>query len=162
MSSYTLEKRNLSIPNLNERFFGIVYSEWNKNITEKLLEGAKQAFREYGIEEKKLIISCVPGAYEVPLMVNHLLKFTAASGIVALGCVIKGDTNHDEYINHTVAQKLMDLSIRFGFPVTYGMVTTLNEEQAIARAGGDKGNKGYEAAVSLLYLLDSMNKIYRV
>lgn len=162
MSSHTLEKRTIAIPELEERFFGIVCSEWNSHITEKLLEGAKQAFREFGISEKKIIIVRVPGAYEVPLMVSHLLKSMPVSGVVALGCVIKGETNHDEYINHAVAQKLMDLSVSYNVPVMYGMVTTLNDPQAAARAGGEKGNKGYDAVVSLFYLLDSMNTIQKI
>lgn len=159
MSSYKLEKRSFTIPELEQRFFGIVYSEWNKHITEKLLEGAITAFEQYGITQKKIVVSCVPGAYEVPLMVSHIINkyYCPVSGIVALGCVIKGETNHDEYINHAVAQKLMDLSIQHHIPITYGMVTTLNEAQAIARI-----NKGYEATLSLLYLLESMNKISKI
>lgn len=162
MSSYTFEKKTFFIPDLKQRLFGIVYSEWNKSITSKLLEGAKQLFKEQGVEEKKIIISPVPGAYEVPIMTHHLIKSLPVSGVVALGCVIKGETNHDEYINHAVAQKLMDLSIEYNIPITYGMVTTLNESQAEARAGGTKGNKGYEAAYALLYVLESMNKIRRI
>ncbi len=159
MATHSFDKKIFKIPELEQRYFGIVYSEWNSHVTEKLLEGAKKAFAEYGISEKKLIISCVPGAYEVPLMVSHIIKasYIPVSGVVALGCVIKGETNHDEYINHAVAQKLMDLSLQNHIPITYGMVTTLNEAQALARA-----NKGYEAAISLLYLLDSMNKIARI
>lgn len=158
MATHVFEKKVFKIPQLEERYFGIVYSEWNSHITEKLLEGAKKAFTEYGISDKKLIIACVPGAYEVPLMVSHIVNRCPipVSGVVALGCVIKGETNHDEYINHAVAQQLMDLSVRHHVPITYGMVTTLNENQALARI-----NKGYEAAISLLYLLDSMNKIAR-
>jgi 6,7-dimethyl-8-ribityllumazine synthase len=157
MATHSFSKKTFKIPELEQRYFGIVYSEWNTHITEKLLEGAKKAFAEYGVLEKKLIISCVPGAYEVPLMTQHLIKSMPVSGVVALGCVIKGETHHDEYINHAVAQKLMDLSLQNHIPITYGMVTTLNEPQALARS-----NKGYEATISLLYLLDSMNKIARI
>lgn len=157
MANHTFDKKIFDIPELEQRLFGIVYSEWNTHITEKLLEGAKKAFRDYGIPEKKIFISRVPGAYEVPLVTQHLIKSVPVSGVVALGCVIKGETNHDEYINHAVAQKLMDISLQNHVPVTYGMVTTLNEAQAEARI-----SKGYEAAVSLLYLLDSMNKIHRI
>ncbi|MCS7076407.1 MAG: 6,7-dimethyl-8-ribityllumazine synthase [Bacteroidia bacterium] len=144
----------MSIGKLSEHYFGIVCSEWNGHITEGLLEGARKAFYEYGVEDKKIIISRVPGAYEVPFMVKHIIhKKSFISGIVALGCVIKGETNHDEYINHTVAQKLMELSMQYHVPITYGMVTTFNDTQAKARV-----HKGYEATLSLLYLLDEMNK----
>ncbi|MCS7027567.1 MAG: 6,7-dimethyl-8-ribityllumazine synthase [Bacteroidia bacterium] len=158
MATHIFEKRSLSIPELSHRYFSIVYSEWNKSITEKLLEGAKKAFYEYGIQDKRIMVSRVPGAYEVPIMVKHILHkaYFPVSGIVALGCVIKGETNHDEYINHAVAQKLMDLSIQYCIPITYGMVTTFNITQAEARI-----SKGYEAALSLLYLLDEMNKVAR-
>lgn len=159
MSTHTFSPQTIDIPGLSHRNFAIVYSEWNTEITEALLQGAKKAFAEYGVKEEQLFISQVPGAYEVPFMTHHLLKNKHISGAIALGCVIKGETHHDEYINHAVAQKLMDLSIQFDIPIMYGMVTTLTLEQAKARSGGEHGNKGYDAVISLLRVLNELHNL---
>jgi 6,7-dimethyl-8-ribityllumazine synthase len=132
---------------------GIVVSEWNEPITGALLEGCKTTLLAAGVPESNIHVSWVPGAFELPLGAKMLAGKEKLDGLVCLGCVIKGDTRHDEYINAAVSQGIMQLSLVSGKPVTFGLLTVENEQQALDRAGGKHGNKGDEAAQTVLRMI---------
>lgn len=132
--------------------FGIVVAEWNKDITDQLLSGARSTLVSSGVKENDIEVLHVPGSFELPWGAKHLLTSHRLDGIICLGCLIKGETRHDEYIAQSVAQGLTHLNLISGTPVIFGVLTTENEDQAKERAGGKHGNKGSEAAYAVLQL----------
>ena len=129
---------------------GIVVSDWNKDITHKLYEGCYATLVEHGVEEENIHTLQVPGTFELPAAARMISQREKCHAIVCLGCVIKGETKHDEYINNSVAQGLINLSIGTGKPFIFGVLTPNTHEQAVDRAGGKYGNKGVEAATTAL------------
>ena len=142
-----------SVPNGTDMRIGIVVSEWNEPITGALLEGCKTTLLAAGVPESNIHVLWVPGAFELPLGAKMLAGKEKLDGLVCLGCVIKGDTRHDEYINAAVSQGIMQLALVSGNPVTFGLLTVENEQQALDRAGGKYGNKGDEAAQTVLRMI---------
>lgn len=138
---------------------GIVVSEYNEAITFALRDGALKTLKQFGVKEKNIFVELVPGAYELPLAAKWLYEKKKADAILALGCVIKGDTDHDIYINNAVSQALMNLSLQTKAPFLFGVITPNNMQQAKDRAGGKHGNKGVECAVAALKMLDIKKKI---
>lgn len=132
---------------------GIVVSEWNDHITSALLDGCRSTLLAAGLLESQIHVLWVPGAFELPLGAKMLAGKEKLDGLVCLGCVIKGDTRHDEYINSAVSQGIMQLSLVSGKPVTFGLLTVENEQQALDRSGGSHGNKGDEAAQTVLRMI---------
>ena len=128
---------------------GIVISRWNSEITGSLLEGAEEMLRAWRVDTKHVTIVRVAGSFEIPYGCLTLLKQKKFDAVIALGCIIKGETDHDRYIASAVSQGIMDLSMRYGIPVSFGVITANNVEQARARATGD-ANKGKEAVVAAL------------
>lgn len=128
----------------------VVVSRYNSSITDVLLAGALSAYGSAGGDPGKVRVIDAPGAFELPVLAESAARTGRYGAIVALGCVIKGDTRHDEYINHAVAHGLTDVATRHGLPVAFGVLTVENVEQAWARAGGEHGNKGAEAMESAL------------
>lgn len=129
---------------------GIVVSRWNTEITSLLLQGCISRLKSMGLNEDNIHVVWVPGAFELPLGAKLIAGKEKLDGVACLGCVIKGDTRHDEYINGAVSNGIMQLSLVSGKPVTFGVLTVENEQQAIDRAGGKHGNKGDEAAQTVL------------
>lgn len=129
---------------------GIVASRFNENVTARLLAGAEACCAERGIPASHVDVHWVPGAWELPLMVRALLARGGYGAIVAVGAVIRGETAHFEYIAGESSRGLMALAIEYGVPVGFGLLTCETLEQAMARAGGEAGNKGYEAAAAAL------------
>lgn len=140
---------------------GIVISKYNEPIIMALLKGAKSALIEKGFDEKNIDVFFVPGAYEIPLAVKKLCNLlNRYDGIVTLGCVIKGETAHFEYICEPLSHTLMNLSVEYSIPIGFGVLTTLNPQQAYERSLEGKDNKGYEAAsavIEMLELIDTIN-----
>ena len=132
---------------------GIVVADWNPEITDALLEGARAALLEAGVRKRHIEITRVPGSFELPLGAQRLAEHKSIDGVIALGCVIQGDTPHFDYICQAAAQGLMKVSLVSGKPVAFGVLTTNNHKQAMERAGGKLGNKGEEAAVTVLNML---------
>lgn len=120
---------------------GIVAARWNDQYTLSLLEGCKEALRTSGVLEENITGLFVPGSYELPMGAKHLLETTDVDVVVAIGCLIKGETMHFEYICDAVSHGLMRLNLDFGKPVILGVLTCLDEEQAKARSIGE-GNHG--------------------
>ena len=139
-----------SLPSAEEMVFGIVVADWNAAITHALFEGCFQTLTQYGAKEENIHVAQVPGSFELPVGARILSGQHNLDAVICLGCVIKGDTNHDEYINHAVATGLVNLGITTGKPYIFGLLTTNNEQQAIDRSGGKHGNKGVEAAVTAI------------
>lgn len=139
---------------LDNKRFAIVVSEWNEEITGALYEGAYQALRHLGVKEKHIIRKDVPGSYELPLGAQWMAEQKEVDAVICLGCVIKGDTPHFDYICQAVAQGIMKVNLRYGKPVAFGVLTTLTRQQALERAGGKLGNKGEEAAWTVVKMLE--------
>jgi len=128
--------------------FAIVVSRFNAGITEGLLHGARAALAEAGVDSGDVTVVRVPGAFEIPFAARRLAKTGRFDAVVCLGCLIKGDTMHFEYIASAVSHGIMAAAAETGVPVTFGVLTTLTEEQAAARAADDADNKGREAAAA--------------
>ncbi|MDQ3140695.1 MAG: 6,7-dimethyl-8-ribityllumazine synthase [Bacteroidota bacterium] len=138
---------------------GIVYSEWNVDITSKLLKACESTLIHLNIPKEHIFIHKVPGSFELPLGAKWLADKYKADAIICLGCLIKGETDHDVYISQCVSQQLSQLSIHYSIPFIFGVLTTNNHFQAAERAGGTLGNKGEEAAISALKMLDLKQQI---
>ncbi len=137
-----------NIPDASGFRFGIVVSEWNNDITHALYEGCLETLLKHGASEDKIEVLQVPGTFELPAGARLLSGKGRLDAIICLGCVIKGETKHDEYINNSVAQGLINLTIATGTPHIFGVLTPNTPEQAQERAGGKHGNKGVEAGVT--------------
>jgi 6,7-dimethyl-8-ribityllumazine synthase len=151
MSTVNLSDYNPeNIPNAKKMRFGIVVSDWNKEITWSLLNGAVKTLNTHGVNDKNIVIKHVPGSFELTLGAQFLAEYDDLDGVICLGCVIKGETPHDTYICQSVTQGITKLNMEYNIPFIFGLLTTLNEQQAIDRSGGKLGNKGDEAAVTAI------------
>lgn len=130
--------------------FGIVVSRFNDFVTERLLEGALEALKAHGAQERDIELVRVPGAFEIPLAAKHLAAGGKCDALICLGAIIRGDTPHFEYIADAVTRGLGALGLEYSLPVSFGVLTTNSVEQAMERAGTKKANKGYEAALTAI------------
>ncbi|MFN3195857.1 MAG: 6,7-dimethyl-8-ribityllumazine synthase [Chlorobiota bacterium] len=137
----------------------VITTTWNEIITEKLLAGSYQALSKKGIADENITTVVVDGAYEIPLACSALAKTGKYDGIVALGCVIRGETPHFDFVAGDCSRGVTDTMLETGVPIGFGLLTTDNSDQAFARAGGDKGNKGYEAAETTLNMISVLQQI---
>lgn len=140
---------------IDELKIGIVQSKWNRTITDKLRDGAYQTLVNNGILAENIMELQVPGTFELGYGAKVMIGKKAPDAVICLGCVIKGETDHDRYISQAVASSLSQLSMLSSVPVMFGVLTTNNEDQALQRAGGTHGNKGAEAAESALEILQT-------
>lgn len=149
-----------NLPDGSSFKIGIAVAQWNPDVTDKLLSGAKETLTKAGVIEENIEVIHVPGSFELPWGARQLLTIAKRDAVICLGCIIQGETKHDDYIAHAVASGIMQLGLTSGTPVIFGVVTTNTPEQAIERAGGSHGNKGSEAAATALQLADiaRMNK----
>lgn len=145
--TYTADKGNVSGK------VGIVVSRYNQNITGKLLDAAIDTLQKQGVSGENIIVAWAPGAWELPLLCQDLVEKPDVSAVISLGCVIRGETTHDQHINSSVSQALMQLSLKQSKPVAFGVLTVNTLEQAIHRSGGRVGNKGEEAAAAIIEML---------
>ena len=141
-------------PNGARRAVGIVVARFNGEITSRLLDGAIAALESAGVERDRIDVVPVPGAFELPLGAMALARTRQYSCVIAIGCVIRGETPHFDYIAAEAASGLQLAALETGIPVSFGVLTCNNREQAEARAGGAQGNKGAEAARSALEMAD--------
>ena len=146
LSSYNPD----DVPSGEKGIFGIVVSEWNKEITDSLLEGAVETLLQHGVDEKDIYIRHVPGSFELPFGASTLLEKKKFDAVICLGCVIQGETRHFDFICQAVAQGIMQVSLKEEIPGIFGVLTTNTLQQAKDRSGGACGNKGVEAAVTAL------------
>ena len=137
---------------------GIVISRFNQFISERLLEGALDALHKMGAEEKDISIYKVPGSFEIPVLAKKLAKSGKVDGILCLGALIRGDTPHFDFLSAEVTKGLAQIAMEDGIPVSYGILTVDTIEQGIERAGTKSGNKGYDAAFSLVETLNLLKE----
>ena len=137
----------------------VVVSLFNQFITGRLQQGCVEKLLNSGVSEQSLLIVEVPGAVELPLVAKKLLESDQADVVIALGCVIRGDTDHYDYVCQQVSHGCQQVALQFSRPVIFGVLTTDNEEQALARVGGRHGHKGVDAAEAALAMYDIMEQI---
>ncbi|GAB3952632.1 6,7-dimethyl-8-ribityllumazine synthase [Spirosoma harenae] len=158
--------KNLSVfstdelPNVSQRRFAILVSEWNTEVTEALFEGAYQTLLQHGVQAENVIRGNVPGSYELSLGAQWFAQRDDIDAVIALGCVIQGETKHNDYINHAVSQGLTNVSLKTGKPVIFGVLTPNDQQQALDRAGGKHGNKGDEAAITAIKMIGLQEQVY--
>ncbi len=145
---------HMQVPSAQDYRFGIVVAEWNAEITGALLEGAINTLKKYGASEDKIDVFPVPGSFELSSGAYILADSAKYDAIIALGCVIQGETRHFDFICNAVANGITEVSLKTGIPAIFGVLTTDNLEQAKDRAGGKHGNKGAEAAVTAIKMAE--------
>jgi 6,7-dimethyl-8-ribityllumazine synthase len=133
--------------------FGIVVSDWNHDITSSLLNGALNTLKKHGAKNKNIIVRHVPGSFELTIGAQLLAESYDVDAIICLGCVIQGETPHFTYICQGVTYGITKLNLDYGIPFIFGVLTTLNHDQALERSGGKHGNKGDEAAVTAIKMV---------
>jgi 6,7-dimethyl-8-ribityllumazine synthase len=134
--------------------FGIVVSRFNSFISDRLVEGALDALTRHGAEADSVQIVRVPGAYEIPMTAKKMVETSRYDAVICLGAVIRGATPHFDYVSAEVSKGIAAVSLDSGIPVAFGVLTTDNLEQAIERAGSKAGNKGFDAAVSAIEMVN--------
>ena len=132
----------------------IINARFNHIITDRLVEGAKDAFIRHGGNEENLDLVLVPGAFEIPFVLDKLLESGKYDGVCCVGAVIRGSTPHFDYVSAEATKGVANATMKHGKPVTFGVLTTDNIEQAIERAGSKAGNKGFESMTGLVELLN--------
>ena len=148
--------RNLSaydpeiIPDAGDMRFGIVVSDWNREVTWALLEGAATTLKKHGVTAENIVVKHVPGAFELTLGAQFLAEYDDLDGVICLGCVIQGETPHFTYICQGVTQGITQLNMDYNIPFIFGVLTVDNLSQARDRSGGKHGNKGDEAAITAI------------
>jgi 6,7-dimethyl-8-ribityllumazine synthase len=138
------------VPDASEMRFGIVVSDWNKEITWSLLDGAVKTLIKHGVTDKNIVVKHVPGSFELTLGAQFLAEYDDLDAVICLGCVIRGETPHFEYICQGVTHGITQLNLEYNLPFIFGVLTTNTQQQAVDRAGGKLGNKGDEAAVTAI------------
>ena len=141
--------------------FGIVVSRFNPEVTTGLLRGARAALAEAGVADGDISVVHVPGAFEIPLAALKLAQSKRIDAVITLGCLIKGDTMHFEYIAGAASQGIMDVMTATGVPVALGVLTTLTDEQAAARSAEDSHNKGREAALAAIEMATLLRRMWQ-
>lgn len=146
LSAYDSEK----VPDASDMRFGIVISDWNKEITWSLLNGTVSTLSKHGVTDENIVIKHVPGSFELTIGAQLLAEYDDLDAIICLGCVIQGETPHFNYICQGVTQGITQLNLEYNIPFVFGVLTTLNLQQAKERSGGKHGNKGDEAAITAI------------
>jgi len=152
-----MSTQNLSqyddVPDADGIKTGIVVAEWNSEITFALKEGTVQTLRKHGVRENDIIVRYVPGSFELTTGAQMMADYASVDAIICIGCVIRGETPHFDYICQGVTIGLTQVSIHTKIPVIFGVLTTNDFQQALDRAGGKHGNKGVEAAVTAIKMV---------
>lgn len=150
-----------NLPYISNKKFAIVVAEWNGEVTEALFEGAYKTLLAYGAATENIERGNVPGSFELTLGAHWFAQRADIDAVIALGVVIQGETKHNDYINHAVAQGITNISITNNKPVIFGVLTPNNMQQAIDRAGGIHGNKGDEAAMTAIKMVGLKEQIFK-
>lgn len=142
-----------NLPDATHLRFGIVVAEWNEDVTSALLAGAIETLIKHGAIENNLMVKTVPGSFELSLGAQWLAQDNKIDAVIALGCIIQGETRHFDFISQAVADGITQVALKYNKPVIFGVLTPDTLEQALDRAGGKHGNKGDEAAITALKML---------
>ncbi len=140
----------------------VLASRWNPSITDTLLMGARACLKEHGLSDAQVDVVRVPGAWELPVAANALAASKKYQAIIALGCVVRGDTRHYEHVADECARGLMDVALKFNVPVCNGVLAVEDYAHAQARAGGSAGNKGEEVALAALEMANLLTQIKEI
>jgi 6,7-dimethyl-8-ribityllumazine synthase len=141
--------------------FAVVVSKYNDFVTDRLQTGALEALATAGVDRDEVTVVRVPGAYELPLAAQHAAESGRFDAVVCLGCLIRGETPHFEYISSAVSQGLTTAAAATGIPITFGVLTTNSVEEALARAGDGPTNKGHEAAIAAIEMAEVVAQLTR-
>lgn len=155
LSDYNIE----AVPSASEMKFGIVVSEWNTEITEALYQGAYDTLIKHGAKQDNILKKYVPGSFELTAGAKYMAEFTDVDAVICLGCVIQGETPHFDFVCHGVTQGMTLLNVQYPIPFVFGLLTTLDQQQAMDRSGGKHGNKGDEGAVTAIKMVDLNRKL---
>lgn len=139
--------------------FGIVVARFNEVISRHLLEGAIDCLRRHGVDPEDIKIAWVPGSAEIPLIAQHMALSSQFDAVICLGAIIRGATDHYEYVASQVSMGVSTVSLECGVPVIFGVLTTDNLEQALERAGSKSGNKGFDAALAAIEMVNLENDL---
>lgn len=153
MATKNLSQFDTPVPSAADMKFGIVVSEWNPEVTGALRDGAIKTLREFGCNDDNIIVRYVPGTFELPMGARFFAEHTDVDGVIALGCVVKGETPHFDYVCMGATQGITNVMQEWDMPVAFGVLTTLDQQQALDRAGGRLGNKGDEAAAAVIKMV---------
>ena len=138
---------------------GIVASRFNEIIVNKLLSGAVDGLVRHGVEDQNITAAWVPGAFEIPVTASKMAQSGRYDAVICVGAVIRGDTSHYDYVCNEVSKGVAQVGLATGVPVLFGVITTENIEQAIARAGSKAGNKGYDCALSAIEMVNLLGQM---
>lgn len=158
MAKYDLREKAFNVDNAR---FAIVAARFNDKVVNPLLEGAIDALKRHGVDDERVTVLRVPGAFEIPLTARRLATTGRYDAIIALGAVIRGGTPHFDYVAGECARGVSQVSLEQDMPVIFGVLTTDNEAQAMDRAGGREGNKGEEAALAALEMVSLLRTVDR-
>jgi 6,7-dimethyl-8-ribityllumazine synthase len=139
--------------------FGLVVSRFNEFITNRLVDGARDALLRHGVSEKDIEVAWVPGSFEVSLIAKKLAETKRFDAVICLGSVIRGDTPHFEYVASQATRDIARVSLESGLPVIYGVITADTLEQAIERAGAKAGNRGFQAAMNAIEMANLVRSL---
>ncbi|MDT7897242.1 MAG: 6,7-dimethyl-8-ribityllumazine synthase [Armatimonadota bacterium] len=139
--------------------FAIVVSRFNSLVTQRLLDGALDALRRHGADENAITVVYVPGSFEIPLAAKRLAQSGAFDAVICLGCILRGDTPHFEYVASEAAKGIAQVALETGVPTIFGVVTADTLEQALERAGAKAGNRGFEAAMTAMEMANLMRQL---
>lgn len=139
--------------------FGVVVSRFNEVVTNRLLEGALDCLYRHGVEEKDIEVFWVPGSFEIPVTAKRIAKGGKFDAIICLGCLIRGDTPHFDFLSAEVTKGVAQVALEHTIPVAFGVLTSDTLEQALERSGAKQGNKGFQAALSALEMANLFKEI---
>ena len=139
-----------SIPDASEMRFGVVVSDWNRDVTWSLMKGTVKTLKNHGTKDDNILVKHVPGSFELTLGAQFLAEYDDLDAVICLGCVIQGETPHFTFICQGVTQGITQLNMEYNIPFIFGVLTTITRQQAIDRSGGKLGNKGDEAALTAI------------
>ena len=139
--------------------FAVVVSRYNEMVTRRLLDGALATFKEHGVPDERVLVAWVPGGFEFPVVADRLARSGGFGGVCCLGAVVQGKTTHHEYINQQVARAIMETAVSSGVPVLNGVLNCPSMDLALERAGGTAGNKGKEAALAAIEMVNLLKKL---
>jgi 6,7-dimethyl-8-ribityllumazine synthase len=148
-----------SIPDASKMLFGIVVSEWNRKITDKLMQGAVETLVKHGAKKENIFTQYVPGSFELALGADIFLQNSDSDAVICLGSIIRGETPHFDFVSHATANGIKDVSLKHCKPVIFGVLTDNTMQQAIDRSGGKHGNKGIECAIAAIKMVHFHDKL---
>ncbi|WP_294081183.1 6,7-dimethyl-8-ribityllumazine synthase [Proteiniphilum sp. UBA5384] len=147
-----------AVPEGKGKRVGIVVSDWNSSVTHSLLDGATEILLKFGVSDEDIIIEHVPGSFELTYGAKVMIEKARVDSVIILGCVIQGETPHFTFVCDGVTEGITQLNLNYDVPVIFGLLTTLTLQQAQDRAGGKHGNKGDEAAITALKMMDLQSR----